>query len=201
MPVLTFPPVPIAQAHWSLVPRTQTFESELDGSGQALALPGERWALQLTVTDLRGREARLFSSFVNRLLGLVGRFYMTPPGCGTPLGTALGNGVVNAADQAGTTLTTSGWTPNQAELLAPGDYFQVGIELKQIVETIPVNAAGEATLVFTPPLRTSPAHGAAIITANPVCIMMQADNSQGAHDISGAQIYAFQQTYLEALDI
>lgn len=201
MPVLTFPDVPIAQAHWQLVPNTQGFESELNGVGQDLALPGDRWSVQLTVTDLRGREARIFSAFVNSLRGRQGRFTITPPGRGTPLGTALGNGVVNGADQSGTTLTTSGWTANQAELLAIGDFFQVGTELKEITATIPTNAAGEATLIFNPPLRTSPVNGAAIITLNPTCIMKQPDNNQCAHDISGAQIYAFQQTYVEALDI
>lgn len=201
MPPLTFPDVPIAQSHWELVPRTQSFESELSGDGQDLALPGDRWKLQITVTDLMGREARTFSAFVNRLRGRAGRFYMTPPGCGTPFGTVAGAGVVSGAGQTGDTLITSGWTPGQAELFAIGDYFQVGFELKQIVAVIASNGAGAATLQFTPPLRNSPANGAAIITSNPVCIMKPADNSQGACDISGPRIYAFSQSYIEALDI
>lgn len=202
MPTLTFPSsVPIAQAHWSLMPNTQSFESELNRDGQDLALPGDRWALQITVADLMGREARMFSAFVNSLRGRQGRFYMVPPGCGTPLGTAAGSGVVSGAAQTGSSLVTSGWTPNQAELFVVGDYFQVGSELKQITAIIAASGTGTATLQFTPPLRRSPANGAAIISANPKCIMKPADNNQGACDISGPRIYAFQQSYVEALDI
>lgn len=200
MSILSFPSVPIAQSHWRLVPLTQSFESELDGSSQDLALPGDRWAVQITVVDLMGREARLFSSFVNRLRGRAGRFYMTPPGCGTPLGTALGNGLVKGAGQTGTSLVIDGLTPNQAEYLLPGDYFQVGVELKQVVVTAVVDNTGQTTVQFTPPLRTSPADNAPIITTNPTCIMKQVDDNQSAHDLSGPRIYAFQQSYIEAID-
>ncbi|MBC7964234.1 MAG: hypothetical protein H7Y05_14980 [Steroidobacteraceae bacterium] len=200
-PVLTFPAVPIGQAHWSLISRTQSLESELDGSLQVLAQLGDRWAAQLTVSDLMGQPARLFSAFVNRLRGSSGRFYMTPPGCGTPLGSAAGSGVVNGANQTGDMLVTSGWIPNQVELLAVGDYFQIGFELKQIVATASSNAGGLATLTFTPPLRRSPTNGTAIIVNNPSCIMLPADDSQGAHDISGPVIYAFTLSGVEALDI
>ncbi len=201
MAILTFPNVAIAQAHWQLIPRTQGFESELTGDSQDVILPGDRWAVQLTVTDLMGREARLFSAFINSLRGRAGRFYLSPPGCGTPLGTVAGNGVVSGAGQAGSTLSTSGWTANQAELFAIGDYFQIGVELKQITATIASNASGLATLVFTPPLRKAPTNGSTIVTVNPACIMKPVDNAQGAHDITGPRIYAFQQSYIEALDI
>ncbi len=201
MPTLTFPDVPIAQAHWSLVSNTQSMDSDLNGSGQDLALPGDKWALQITVTDLMGREARMFSAFVNSLRGRTGRFYMIPPGCGTPLGTAAGSGVVSGAGQSGSTLVTSGWTPNQAELFAVGDYFQVGNELKQITAAVAASGTGTATLQFTPPLRTSPANGAAIISVNPKCIMKSVDNNQAGYNLSGPRIYAFQQSYIEAIDL
>ncbi|MBC7964081.1 MAG: hypothetical protein H7Y05_14200 [Steroidobacteraceae bacterium] len=201
MAVLTFPAVAIAQAHWSLIPRTQLFESELNGSSQSLILPGDRWAAQLSVNDLLGRDARLFSAFSNRLRGRSGRFYLSPPGCGTPLGSATGSGFVNGAGQTGDTLLTYGWSPNQTELLAVGDYFQIGIELKQIVVKAVSNGTGLSTLQFTPPLRNSPAHSSAILVSNPCCIMMPADDNQGGMDISGPRICAFTLACLEALDI
>lgn len=191
MSILTFPVVPIAQCKWQLVSKTQAMESELNGFVQTAALPGDYWQAQFTVTDLMGREARMFSAFINSLRGRSGRFYLTPPGCGTPLGTALGNGLVQGAGQTGSTLATDGWTANQAELFAVGDYFQVGLELKQITAVAAANSGGVATLTFTPPLRSAPADNAAIVKSNPVCIMMAADDNQATYDLSGPRIYAF----------
>jgi hypothetical protein len=191
MSILTFPDVAIAQVKFSLISRSQAMESELNGSIQTGALPGDYWQAQFTVVDLMGRDARLFSAFVNSLRGRQGRFYLSPPGCGTPLGTALGTGLVQGAGQTGSTLVTDGWTANQAELFAIGDFFQVGSELKQITATAASSAGGVSTLTFTPPLRSSPADNAAIVKTNPVCIMMAADDNQGSFDLSGPRIYAF----------
>lgn len=191
MAILTFPAVAIARCSWQLVSRTQVMESELNGTIQTAALPGDYWQAQFSVIDLMGREARLFSAFINSLRGRSGRFYLTPPGCGTPLGTALGSGLVNGAGQTGSSLVTDGWTANQAELFAVGDYFQVGTELKQITATAVSSGAGSATLAFTPPLRAKPSDNAAIVKSNPTCIMMASDDNQSTYDLSGPRIYAF----------
>lgn len=200
--IYTFPPtVPIADCKWSLVTNSQMMQSELSGAIQVAALPGDYWAAEITISDLVGREGRELTAFITRLRGMAGRFYLTPPAGQTPYGTALGSGVVSGAAQTGSSLTTSGWTPNQDSLLVAGDYFQVGYELKQVVATASSDALGNATIEFTPPLRTSPADGAAIITSNPACVMMLADDKQAAAAISGPQIYAVSLACREALDI
>lgn len=201
MPTLTPPTVPIASAGFRLIPNNSQFQSDLNRDSQAVALPGDRWSTVITVSNLRGREARAWVAFIASLGGIRGRFWLSPPGCGTTIGTALGSGVVSGSSQTGSSLVTSGWTASQTELLAIGDYFQVGNELKMVTATAASNGSGQATIAFTPPLRTSPANGASIVTANPACIMMLADDQQAAWEVQGAQIYAMTHSCIEALDI
>jgi len=201
MSILTMPDVPIGKVNFKLIPRNTVFESELSGDIQVSPLPGDRWSAVLTVTNLMGREALLWTAFLARLGGRRGRFWLSPPGARTPMGTALGAGRVAGANQTGDTLITSNWTPDQSELLIPGDYFQVGNELKKVVEHVPTNGAGEATIVFTPIIRRSPADLASIITTNPAFVAMLADDNQAAWDVQGARIYASSVACIEALDL
>lgn len=201
MPILTPPDVAIAKVSWKSTPRNQKFESELNGDQQVIALPGDRWSAVLTVVDLRGSEALSWIAFLISLGGMRGRFWLSPPGQRTPAGTAQGAGIVSGANQVGSSLTTGGWDPDQAELLLPGDYFQVGQELKMVTAPVGSNASGVAVIPFAPVLRKSPLNGASIITTNPACVMMMADDNQTGWDIQGARIYAMTHACVEALDI
>ncbi len=51
------------------------------------------------------------------------------------------------------------------------------------------DSSGEATLAFTPPLRTSPADGAALTLVNPTVTMMLADDEQAFWDADRASLY------------
>lgn len=201
MSVLTFPSVPIADCKWGLITNTQSMQSELNGAIQTAGLPGDHWKAEITISDLVGREGKELTAFFTRLRGRAGRFYFTPPAGNTPEGSAMGSGVVSGAGQTGTSLVTTGWTPDQPELLAVGDYFQVGYELKQVVVTASSDALGNATIQFAPPIRTSPANAAPIVTASPTCVMMLDDDKQSSAGISGPRIYAISFACREALDI
>jgi hypothetical protein len=201
MAILTPPTVAVERVNWGLIANSQGFEGELTRDGQEVALPGDRWSTVLTVTNLMGREARAWFAFIASLRGRTGRFWLSPPGQVTHYGTALGSGAVKGANQTGSTLVTDGWTPDQAELMAVGDYFQVGYELKLITAVSASNGAGEATLHFTPPLRRSPADNASIITTNPACVAKLVDDNQAKFDLQGARIYAMTHAVIEALDI
>lgn len=201
MSILTPPSVSIQTVNWRLIPNNQSFESELNRVGQEVVLPGDRWSGVLTVSNLMGREARAWVAFIVSLGGRRGRFWLSPPGQTTCYGTASGFGAVNGALQTGQSLVTDGWTANQPELLAVGDYFQVGTELKMVTATASSNSSGASTIQFTPPLRTFPADNAQIITVNPSCVMKLTDDTQAAWDIQGARIYAMTHACIEALDI
>jgi hypothetical protein len=160
------------------MPNTQAFESPLNRTVQTVELPGARWTFTLEYRSISHTDARILKAFFAQLRGMAGRFYLGDRSHKTPAGTAAGTPVVKGAAQTGATLITDGWTPSQANLLLPGDYIGVNGELKIITATCSSDVSGNATLVFEPPLRYSPADNAAITVSSPVCVMRLADDEQ-----------------------
>lgn len=191
MATLSFPSSPTGfRSHrFSLMSNTITFTSPLSGTVQTLEFPGAKWGGVYTLPPMKRATAASWQSFFAQLRGAAGRFYGFDPGAKTPRGVASGAPLVNGASQTGTTLTTDAWPINTTGLLLPGDYFQVGSELKMITTSVNSNGVGEATLTFEPPLRNSPSDNAAIIYTNPTCIMRLVDDGQASWDVNNLALY------------
>ncbi len=185
------------QAHFALESNAITHRSPLNGTVQTVEFPGARWMLTATLPPMPRATAAEWQAFFVKLRGLANRFYAGDPNAKTPRGTALGTPLVNGGSQTGVTLVTDGWTPSQAQALLPGDYFQVGTELKMVVATTVADGTGAATITFEPPLRASPADNAPIITSSPVCTMRLVDPNTG-WDIEPASIYGFSFSAVES---
>lgn len=184
----------------SLQTNTQTFTSALDGSDQMAVLPGARWVATVTFPRLRGASARALRAFLAALAGPAGRFYLPVFDQPAAAGSASGSGVVSGAGQTGSSLVTSGWTASQTGLLLAGDYIQVGNALHMVTADVDSDGSGAATLSIAPPLRTSPADLAPIVTASPACVMALADDQQAAWAVQSPDIYAFTLACREPLD-
>lgn len=200
MTTLSLPSSPaFSSAHFALASNALQFQSPLNGTTQTVEFPGAKWQLTATLPPMQRAEAAVWQAFLMQLRGTAGRFYAGDPYARTPRGTALGTPLVNGASQTGNTLATDGWTINQTQLLLPGDYFQVGTELKMITAVASSNGSGQATLAFEPPLRASPADNAALVVNSPVCIMRLADPVSG-WDIAEAGYYGFTFAAIEAFN-
>lgn len=185
MAIKTFPslmPLPLSN-EWQLHARTQHSISELDGTVQTIALPGAYWRCAVSYPVVNSARWRQFEAWVADLEGAAGRFYFGPQHAKTPVGTGAGTPLVQGASQTGSQLVTDGWTPSSA-ILKAGDYFHYDVsgrrELKIITADVSSNGSGVATISFKPPIRVSPADNAAIVTTNPSCVMMLADDEQGS---------------------
>ncbi len=180
MSTLTFPQLSSAPATFScsLIPNTQIFESPLNRTLQTLELPGARWVVEMEFNGISAADGRTLKAFMAKLRGMAGRFYYGDYSHKAPAGSAAGTPLVNGASQSGGSLVTDGWDANQANLLLPGDYVGINGELKIITETIASDADGNATLVFEPPMRTSPADNTAVVTQFPKCTFRLQDDEQ-----------------------
>lgn len=185
MAILNFPsamPLPSSN-EWLLRSRTQHSISELDGTVQTIALPGAYWFCTVSYTTLNATRWRALEAFLASLEGAAGRFYFGPQHAKTPVGTGAGTPLVQGASQTGSSLITDGWTPSSA-ILKAGDYFHFDVsgkrELKIVTSDVTANGSGVATIAFKPPIRTSPADNAPIVTSSPSCVMMLADDDQGS---------------------
>ncbi len=158
---------------------TKTFQSSFNNSRLTSKFPGKHWEMSLSFSNLYPRELAELKAFLWSLDGADGRFYMPifdnmgSPAKGTPA--ALGT------DQTGGSLTTNGWTPNTI-VLKRGDYFEINNELKMVTSDVVSSSTGQATISFTPWLRTAANTGDTITTLNPKGIFMLTDDSQGEID-------------------
>lgn len=182
---------------FSLQPNTMRAESPLNRAVQTAELPGARWIASFSYQNLNDADARIYKAWLNRLVGMAGRFYLCDYTHPAPAGTAAGAPLVNGAGQAGRSIITDGWTVNQANLLLPGDYIGIGGELKVITSLASSNSSGIATLTFEPPLRAAAADNSAIITNQPTCVMMLSNDQQDKFTFSERNVTNLQIDCLE----
>lgn len=177
MSAIPFPEKLPSEQEWGLTSNTQTFASPLTKSVQTLELPGAAWTCQLSFRNLTREQMRIMAAFLVRLRGQAGRFTLHDHAHPAPLGVATGSPVVAGANQTGTTLVTSGWTPSTAGILLAGDYIGVAGKLKMVVADATSDASGNATLAIEPPIYPgmAPPDLSAITVDKPTCTMMLDD--------------------------
>ena len=153
------------------------------------------WEYEIEIALLTGRNGQRMSAFLAELGGAAGRFLFADPsivnttGVGTPL--------VKGAGQSGTSLITDGWS---ATGLLAGDFFSLGTDtgtrLYQITADV-VPAAGNATIQFVPPLRSSPADNAPLQVTAPQVVLRPTATIPAS--IASANKYTFSFSAREAI--
>jgi hypothetical protein len=158
---------------WGLQSNTQTFSSPLDGSMYTIEYPGARWAFTMQFPALEVADATLLEAFLIKLRGQANRFTMHNWARPTPRGTAGGSPAVNGGSQTGSSLVTKTWTAGAT--MKAGDYFGVNGELKMCIADSTANGSGAMTLLFEPPLRSSPSDSAAITVTRPTATFIMTE--------------------------
>lgn len=184
MTIYTFPDLSIPAPNtfqWGSVYNTQKFESPITKSVQTLESPGMRWKCSMGYESLLEEDAALLESFIMKLRGQAGRFYLHNFSRPVPRGTVGGSPKVNNESasptelQTGNSLITNGWSAGS--VLKEGDYFSFNNELKMVKANATADGSGNMTITFEPPIRSSPAHLTDIVTTKPKCIMMLTDDT------------------------
>lgn len=175
-------------AQLGVVFNTQSFGSQLSGAKQFKELPGSKWVGSFTWSNRQGLDARTLTAQLTGLRGMIEDFRILPPDH-EGLGTALGSGVVNGAEQTGDSIITDGWTINQPILLEIGDYIEINSELKRVTARVASDGSGNAIIPFQPPIRKSPANNSAVITTEPK-MTMRLTSPVNQASLSAPVIYA-----------
>jgi len=168
---------------------TQQFESSLSKAVQRVQLSGPRWVASFSLPAMTRDTVSEWITFFNNLRGNLNTFDAFDPEGKIPRGSAGGAPLVNGASQTGSTLITDGWPISTTGILLKGDYFSVNNELKQITQNIDSDGSGNATLVFEPNLRNSPADGAPITTDNATVEMILPNDDAGIFTTDPNGIY------------
>ena len=160
---------------------TFTFESPFSRTTQRIKSSPGLWMATYVLPAMDRETAGVWQAFFLKLEGQLNEFYAFDPENKKTIGTGAGDPLVNGASQTGSSLVTNGWSADQL-VLAPGEYFEVGGELKQVTDNIYSDGSGNATITFQPAIRTIPADGAGITTkanGTPTCRMFVTSDTAG----------------------
>jgi len=151
---------------------SQILVSPLSGDTQTLELPGARWTLTFSYTDLVRADAAELEAFLAQLRGQANRARVPVWGRVLPRGSWLGTPLVKGGSQTGASLACDGFTAGAT--VKRGDMLNIGTagELKRVVTDATADGSGNLTLAFEPPLRVSPADNAALVAFAPVVPLM-----------------------------
>lgn len=198
MPYPNLPSITPNSLDWGLKSNTQNSRSELNGSVQTHALPGDIWTGVFTYSNKFEPDASILRAFLVSLRGQAGRFYASPPGY-SKRGSVTGTPLVKGASQVGSSLAVDGLPVSQTGVFKIGDYLEFGGELKMVTVDANSDSGGNATVYFTPPIRVSPADNSAVVYDTPKVLMMLADGDQARWQAEPTPIYALSIAVEEAL--
>lgn len=161
-------------------------ESPYTKQQQTLQWPGaDWWDAKLTLPPMTAATSAAWEGFLAGLRGPLNVFQLGDPRRTSPLG-EIGESVP-VCDNTGsnvatvTTLGTTGWRPNAARLLLPGDLFQIGYRLHRVCEMVSSSGSGAAQITIWPSLREAPAAGTPLIFNAPKGLFRLAGGRQLLH--------------------
>lgn len=182
--------IEITGARIRMVRSTTLASSPFTGKRQAGEQAFALWAARFTLPSLEPLEAVDWRVFSLELRGRYGTFKFPIPNYTAPSSGYVGAaGLVQGANQVGTSLITDGWSISTL-VLKKGDYFMVNGELKMMTADATTNGSGVVTLNFEPALRAAPADNAALTITNPYCVMAPITDDLG-WDIEPPELYKF----------
>ena len=179
----TYPPCP-ASVEWNPMDVVGATDNPFTLQQQTYDWQASMWTASVMYPPMLPPVAAQWEAFLLALRGVKNAFQIGDPMRLTPIGTAQGSPVVNGENQTGYTLTTNRWTPNQALVLAAGDWIQIGYRLYRITANAASDYLGNATLSIWPNIRESPNGGGSppvfdpIITSNCVGLFKLKSNSR-----------------------
>lgn len=178
-------------------------ESPFTGEQQVFEHPGDCWGADVELPAMERADADDWEAWGLALNGRSGTFLMGPiPYTGARGTWSTGSPVVAGGSQTGRSLVVSGLASGLTA--QAGDWFQLGsgstATLHRVTQTAVVGGSPlDLRLDIWPRLRSSPAHGSAIILASPVGRWRLASNDFQWTRIAGALTDGIRFSCVEAI--
>lgn len=107
---------------------------------------------------------------------------------------------VAAAAQTGSAYFVKGLPASSSGLLLPGDWVDIGQELKRVTAQLDSDAAGRGYLQFSPPIRTSAADNAPVAVNSPFGRFILSSNDNGWQAVPGPNAQPFGNLSLDLIE-
>lgn len=164
----------------------QSTTSPFTGARQTYELNGAKWKFSATWDIITPEDVPTFRAFLARLRGGASQFYYSDVSQTEPLGSMNTNAVVTSSPSDESIVVS---TPQGSEtIFRAGDYIEVPIdggenEYKMVLEDVATDAAGDATIEFSPQLRGSVDIGENVVYSSPAGVFV-VDEKASAMNIS-----------------
>jgi hypothetical protein len=204
---ITYPLTPpssptYSRARLTGVPVVGVSKSPFSGSQQVYQHPGQWWEAELALPPMVRADAEEWISFLLKLNGIYGTFFLGDPLGATARGIATGTPLVDGGSQTGNSLDTKGWTAGQTGILKAGDYIQLGggasTRLYKVLADADSDGGGLSTLTIWPNLRTSPLDSDTVTVSSCVGTFRLASN-ETLWDMDEARHYGISFGAVEAI--
>ena len=169
--------------------------SPFTGESQVYLFAGEWWEFEVSVALQERAAAEEWITFLLKLNGIYGTFYLNLPATAAPRGSAAsapGTPLVDGGSQTGNALNISGAPNGAVDYLKTGDMIQLGTgtstRLHKVLADADADSTGDVELSIWPRLRTSPTNGAAVVVANAKALCRLKENDR-SWSIDEALIY------------
>lgn len=192
MAIITPPAaLPIRRIEWRLRQPAQVNRSGWTGHRQVLGLPGgAMWSASGEFVQMvRESNARQWRAFFAQLRGAFNTFLL--PAVEENQHNLTVNALVNGAGQTGRTLSIKN-LPVSTQLLPAGAFISLPgtNQMFMLTGALTSNGSGNATAIFEPSLRISPADSAAVETKKPTAHVALTTDTIG-WSVDPGQIYGF----------
>lgn len=177
-----------------------SLRSPFTGKRQLINTTYALWSFKGTFSKADKVFAGQLRAFMTQLEGQSNAFRLPLPEYAAPSTGYVGAaGLVNGASQVGNSLITDGWTASAA-IFKRGDYFNINDELKLITADVSANGSGQATLLFEPSIRVSPADNLALGVSNPTVLLVSNEDDSANWDLAPPILYNFELDCIECVE-
>lgn len=157
---------------WSIIRGVGISESPFTGVQQTIEFDLAKWKAVLSLPPMRRSQAHEWVSFLVKLHGRRGTFFLSDNDARAPQNTISGSvTVANAASAGEVLLQLSGTTAFSA-----GDYVQVGTGSSSRLHMVISDQSGASTIQVEPKLKADVAQGTVITYNNPKGIFRMDSN-------------------------
>lgn len=152
--------------------------------------PGEQWLVSLNLPRMKGLLADLWSAFLLSCDGPVNAFWLGDPDRPAPRGVGVNAApLVNGANQTGEDIVLDNLPLGTANILAIGDYLQLGNYLFRLVKPLNSDGSGVATATVRPRVKYAPADNDPVTVRNPRGLFKLASTDQGRWTSDALKVY------------
>jgi len=160
---------------------------------------GMAWGAEITLPTLTRDQAEEWTSWLLKLNGPQGTFYLGDPLAAEPRGYGSTGVLVKGAGQTGQSLLVDGLPTSITNVIRAGDYIEVEQRLYKVLNDVDSNGSGEATLDIWPRLRSAPLDNSNVLTRNCRGLFRLTQTTNPVYAADETKYYEFSFSCIEAI--